>query len=133
MAGRSRTALAFLLSLATITALAGCGAGPEISAPTPVATDTTASALSTPTTVVVSLSAPTLPAATIAAATVPPINAVTATLPATVAPAAPTAAPAKNFAPDIPITDSGKWFNSQPLTLVGLRGKPVFLVFWSDI
>jgi len=50
-----------------------------------------------------------------------------------VASAVQTVAVAKPLAPDINITGQEKWFNSAPLTLAGLRGKPVFLVFWSDI
>ena len=46
---------------------------------------------------------------------------------------APTAAPMVALAPDIAIAEAGKWFNSEPLTLAKLRGKPVLLVFWSDI
>ncbi len=57
-------------------------------------------------------------------------------------PTAPTAAPtaaandapaAKNSVPALGITDAAKWYNTAPLTLEALRGKPVFLVFWSDI
>ena len=52
----------------------------------------------------------------------------------TVAPTfAPTAAPAVALAPEITIPEAGKWFNSEPLSLAKLRGKPVLLVFWSDI
>lgn len=47
--------------------------------------------------------------------------------------AAATTAPAIALAPEIGITEPGKWFNAQPLTLQQLRGKPVLLVFWSDI
>lgn len=46
---------------------------------------------------------------------------------------APTTAPAVALAPEIAIPGAGKWFNSAPLTLAQLRGKPVLLVFWSDI
>ncbi len=52
---------------------------------------------------------------------------------ATIAPS-PTSVPvAQNLAPDIAIPAAKDWYNSPPLTLAGLRGKPVFLVFWSDI
>ncbi len=37
------------------------------------------------------------------------------------------------LAPDIPISGAENWYNSPPLTLAGLRGAPVLLVFWSDI
>lgn len=46
--------------------------------------------------------------------------------------AAPIAAKA-NLAPDFAIPSPERWYNSPPLTLAGLRGKPVLLVFWSDI
>ncbi len=48
--------------------------------------------------------------------------------PATAAPEA-----ARNAVPPLGITDPTKWYNTAPLTLEALRGKPVFLVFWSDI
>jgi len=38
-----------------------------------------------------------------------------------------------NLAPDFAIPSPERWYNSAPLTLAGLRGKPVLLVFWSDI
>lgn len=38
-----------------------------------------------------------------------------------------------NLAPDFAILSPERWYNSPPLTLAGLRGKPVLLVFWSDI
>ncbi len=50
------------------------------------------------------------------------------TRPATTAPEA-----ARNAVPTLGITDPTKWYNTTPLTLEALRGKPVFLVFWSDI
>ncbi|MDQ6833354.1 MAG: hypothetical protein M3008_08145 [Chloroflexota bacterium] len=40
---------------------------------------------------------------------------------------------ARNAVPTLGITDPTKWYNTTPLTLEALRGKPVFLVFWSDI
>lgn len=43
------------------------------------------------------------------------------------------AASAKNAVPEIGIVEPGRWFNSQPLTLAGLHGTAVMLVFWSDI
>jgi len=46
--------------------------------------------------------------------------------------AAPVAAKV-NFAPEFAIPSPEQWYNSQPLTLAALRGKPVLLVFWSDI
>jgi hypothetical protein len=62
--------------------------------------------------------------------------ALTALLPAcggTAAPApaaAPTAAPAAKPAPEL---EGLQWYNSPPLTLIALRGRPVLLVFWSTI
>ncbi len=46
-----------------------------------------------------------------------------------------TAAPAPaagSAVPPLGITGADKWFNSEPLTLEGLHGKPVLLVFWAD-
>jgi len=52
-------------------------------------------------------------------------------------PAAPPATAAPEVTPNtvsaLGITDPTKWYNTAPLTLEALRGKPVFLVFWSDI
>lgn len=51
---------------------------------------------------------------------------------ATMSAAAPMAAKA-NLAPEFAIASPERWYNAQPLTLAALRGKPVLLVFWSDI
>ena len=48
---------------------------------------------------------------------------------------APAAAPGHLSLPDYgvapPLTPGGQWFNSQPLTLTGLRGKVVLVDFWT--
>lgn len=65
---------------------------------------------------------------------IPPQAATSAAVSPTVIPTvAPTTAPAMALAPEITIAEPGKWFNSAPLSLAKLRGKPVLLVFWSDI
>ncbi len=38
-----------------------------------------------------------------------------------------------NLAPEFAVPSPERWYNTQPLTLAALRGKPVLLVFWSDI
>lgn len=54
-----------------------------------------------------------------------------ASAPATVAPAAtPPTKPAAKPAPEL---EGLQWYNSPPLKLVDLRGRPVLLVFWSTI
>lgn len=67
-------------------------------------------------------------------------GAVSTTPPPSASPSLPTALPttaapeaARNAVPPLGITDPTKWYNTAPLTLEALRGKPVFLVFWSDI
>ena len=65
-------------------------------------------------------------------ATVAPTSAVVP--PAASAPMNATTVAAKAaLAPDFAIASAERWYNSPPLTLAGLRGKPVLLVFWSDI
>lgn len=65
-------------------------------------------------------------------AAVAPTSAIGSTAVSAPTTAAPIAAKA-NLAPDFAIPSPERWYNSPPLTLAGLRGKPVLLVFWSDI
>ncbi|MDQ6604586.1 MAG: hypothetical protein M3Z19_17835 [Chloroflexota bacterium] len=78
---------------------------------------------------------PIAPTAPVAAPTAVPVSANTTPIFA-LFPTATTAnvpAAAKNTVPPLGLTDPAKWYNTAPLTLEALRGKPVFLVFWSDI
>ncbi len=138
----SRFSPAPLIAVAFVMALAGCG-GKSAADPTVAPTTApTAASIIAATNAPATVAAVVLPTATTANVAAAPTNIVTTAptavptaRPATAA-AANTAAPpvqAANAVQELGITDAGKWFNSTPLTLAGLRGKPVLLVFWSDI
>lgn len=153
MTGRFRSPSMAFAALAALVALAGCGTSPATATPAAVLAPTVERAIAMPllgtpgptnvptgptNTAIIRTVEPMVALPTTAPTrppTMTPVTAVTTPLLPTLGPTpSPTAAvAAKNLAPEIPITEPGKWFNSQPLTLAGLRGKPVFLVFWSDI
>lgn len=141
---RLRLTPAPLAALVVLIALVGCGgATPTASiAPTTAPTAVPASATVAPS---ISL-APTAVASAAAAPTTAP-SAVATVVPTSASVSLPTARPAtvaatntvsapadaKNAVPALGITDPAKWYNTAPLTLEALRGKPVLIVFWSDI
>ncbi len=104
-------------------ALAGCGGAATPATPAAPTIIPTAVPVSTNAAPVFALFPTATAAGVVAAPTTVPTSAA-----ANDAPAA-----AKNIVPPLGITDAAKWYNTAPLTLEGLRGKPVFLVFWSDI
>jgi len=142
----SRFSPAPLIAVAFVMALAGCG-GKSAADPTVAPTTApTAASIIAATNAPATVAAIVLPTATTANVAAAPTN-IVATAPTAVPTAVPTARPATaaaantaappvqaaNAVQELGITDAGKWFNSTPLTLAGLRGKPVLLVFWSDI
>jgi hypothetical protein len=117
-----RRLLAPLTRLALLTLLPACGG---TTAPAPTAAPTAAPAA-------VSTAAPA--AASTPAGPASPAVIPTAPAPAAAPTAAPTAAPAaKPAAKPAPELEGLQWYNSPPLKLVELRGRPVLLVFWSTI